>query len=225
MTHTEKVHSIFGLLAFVTGALALWSAYHPAHRARLVWPVLAFLIGFFLFIPVEAQTRTYKEVGWWDTLLSAVPDNAGYWISNWFRYLDQWHVVQHKIGGFLIMVAGVIEWRRARGRLALSWRWAFPVLLVGIALAFGVHGGSGEHLPHRIEVTHHQLFGIALGLAGVALALTHAGRLRHPAWRGLWAILVMVVGLDMAFFYRLPPADRAPAPHQHEAGASHPGGP
>jgi uncharacterized membrane protein HdeD (DUF308 family) len=214
VTHTEKVHVIFGLLAAVTGALALWSAYHPTRWARLIWPWLTFFIGFFLFIPVEAQTRTYVEVGWWDTLMSAVPDNADYWISNWFRYLNQWHVVQHKVGGFLIMAAGVIEFRRARGRLAApAWGWAFPVLLLGIAVAFGIHGGSTEHLPHLSEQVHHQIFGVALGLAGVALGLVNSDRLKHPGWKGLWAILVMVVGLDMAFFYRLRPEERVAPMH------------
>lgn len=223
MTHTEKVHVIFGLLCALTGALALWAARRPDSWPSRAWPVLTFLVGFFLFIPVEAQTRTYQEVGWWDTLLSAVPDNAGYWISNWFRYLDHWHVIQHKIGGFLIMVAGTVEYQRARGRLAApSWGWVFPSLLVGIAAAFGVHGGSASHLPHLSEQVHHWVFGAALALAALSLVAVRAGWLRHPAARGAWAALVLLVGLDLALFYRLSPAERrapdAPTAATHDHG-------
>lgn len=220
MTHTEKVHVVFGILGAVTGALALWHAFHPTSRARFVWPVLAFLIGFCLFIPVEAQTRTYQEVGWWQTILSVVPDSPRYWLDNWFAKLASRHVVQHKAGGLLIMVVGVVEWQRARGRLATSaWRFALPVLLVLIGLAFGIHGGTAVHLPHRTEQVHHRIFGVGFVLAGMVQALVEMGRLRG-AWRGAWALLVVLVGLDIAFFYRIDPSEFQTGEHQHASAGS-----
>jgi hypothetical protein len=220
MTHTEKVHVLLGLAGAVAGALAVWSTWRPESRARLVWPALAFLIGFFLFIPVEAQSRTYQDVGWWDTLVSAVPEHPGDWLRDWFRYLPQWHVVQHKVGSCFMMLVGVIEFRRARGRLTgPAWGWALPLLLSGIAIAFGVHGGTTEHLSHRTEQIHHRIFGLAFAVAAVSLVLVRTGRLHGRWWEGLWAILVLVVGLDIAFFYRLTPAERGmPEEHRH-AGA------
>src|SRR5512147_1808344 len=116
MTHTEKVHVIFGLVGAVIGLLGLWSSYHPDSRARFGWPILASLVGLFLFIPVEAQTRTYQELGWGETLRSFVQEHPATWVHDWFHYLPHWHVVQHKVGSFLMMVAGVVEFRRSGGR-------------------------------------------------------------------------------------------------------------
>jgi hypothetical protein len=220
MTHTEKVHVFFGLVAVVTGALALWSIHHPESRTRFAWPILAFLIGFFLFIPVEAQTRTYEELGWWETLRSVVPQQPSTWLSDWFRYLTHWHVIQHKVGSFLLMVVGVVEFQRARGRLAgTGWAWIFPVLLMGVALSFGVHGGTAEHLPNRVEQIHHRVMGAAFAVAAVSLLLVRTGRLQAPFWRQLWAILVVVVGLDVALLYRLTPSERQSSEEHHHASA------
>jgi cytochrome bd-type quinol oxidase subunit 2 len=218
MTHTEKVHVLFGLVAIVTGFLALWSSYHPDSRARLVWPILAFLIGFFLFIPVEAETRTYENVGWWETLRSFVPQHPETWVSDWLRYCARWHVVQHKIGSFLMMVVGVVEFSRANGRLrAQGWAWIFPTLLMGIAVSFGIHGGSVEHLPNRVEQVHHRVLGIAFAVAAVSLLLVRTGRLHGTFWQALWAMLVLVVGLDIALFYRLSPSERQTSEEHHHA--------
>jgi len=220
MTHTEKVHVVFGILGAVAGALALVHAFRPASRAQFVWPLIAILIGFCLFIPVEAQTRTYQEVGWWDTILSVVPESPRYWFDNWFAKLASWHVLQHKAAGLMIMVVGVVEFLRARGRLATSgWRFALPVLLVLIGLAFGIHGGTAVHLPHPTEKLHHRIFGVAFVLAGLVQALVEMGRLRG-AWRGAWALLVMLVGLDIAFFYRINPGEFQPGEHQHASAGS-----
>jgi len=217
MTHTEKVHVIFGIMASVAGGLALWHAYRPRSRVGLVWPILTVVIGLGLFVPVEAQTRTYQEVGWWDTILSVVPDSPQYWIDNWFSKLGAWHVVQHKVGGLMIMVVGVVEWQRARGRLGTSlWRYSLPVLLVAIGLAFGIHGGGAAHLPTRTETLHHKLFGLAFVLAGLTKGLVEMGRLK-PSWRGVWAVLILVVGLDIALFYRLDPNELPTQGHQHES--------
>jgi uncharacterized membrane protein HdeD (DUF308 family) len=215
VTYTEHVHVTFGILAAITGALALWHAFHPRSRTRFVWPVLAFIIGFCLFVPVEAQTRNYAQVGWWGTLISLVPANPKYWIHNWFAVLPQWHVVQHKLGSLMIMIVGVVAWRDARGRLASpAWRFVLPVLLVAIGVAFGVHGGSEHHLMHRSEQIHHQILGVCFTVAGVVQGMVEAGRLRGP-WRGVWAALVLAVGLDIAFFYRLAPGDLHNGGHAH----------
>lgn len=220
MTHTERVHVLFGLVGAIIGLLALWSSYHPQSRARFVWPILAFLVGFFLFIPVEAQTRTYQDVGWWETLRSFVPQHPGTWVNDWLTYLPQRHVVQHKVGSLLMMAAGVIEWSRARSRLgAPGWAWVFPALLLGVAVAFGMHGATAEHLPNRTEHLHHKVMGAAFAVAAVSLLLVRTGRLHSPFWQGLWAILVLVVGLDIALFYRLTPTERKNTEEHHHASA------
>jgi hypothetical protein len=218
MTHTEKVHVMLGSAAALAGALALWEVYRPNSRARLCWPVLAFLIGLFLFIPVEARSRTYQDLGWWEVLLSAVPEHPTTWIRDWFYYLPQRHVIQHKIGALCIMAIGLIEFRRAQGGLpGRAAGLALPALLLGTGIAFGVHGGTAAHLSHSVEQIHHQVLGVAFAAAAATLSLSRTGRLRAHFWKGLWAALVLAVGLDIAVLYRLRPTENDKEIHHHES--------
>src|SRR5262249_1099797 len=171
--------------------------------------------------PVESHSRTYQEVSWFGTIISPVPEHPATWVRDWFKYLNHWHVIQHKVGSFLMMVAGVVEFQRARGQLrGTAWGLVLPGLLLGVAIAFGIHGGSAEHLPFRTEQFHHHIIGIALLIAAVSLALVRTGHLRHLVWQHLWAVLILCIGLDITLFYRLTPAERAMEAHHHmEKGA------
>lgn len=215
MTHTEKVHVVFGILTALTGALALWHIHRPRSRVGQLWPVFPLIIGLCLFVPVEAQTRTYLEVGWWGTILSVVPEYPQDWLDNWFAKLSSWHAVQHKAGALMIMIVGVVEWLRIRGRLTKSgWRFVLPILLVAIGVAFGVHGGGPEHLPFRTEQIQHQVLGVGFALAGLIQVLVEAGRLTG-GWRRAWATLVLIVGFNITFLYRIEPNDVQAGGHQH----------
>jgi len=217
VTHTEKAHLVFGLGLALIGGCALWGIWWPGSRARLVWPVLAFLIGAVLFVPVETQGRTYDAMDWWDVLWSFIPDTPSRWIPDWIEMAGKRHVWQHKVGSFLAMAAGTVELMRARGKLtAVGWGFVLPALIVGIGAAFGIHGGSPAHLSHRVETFHHRVLGLAFVVAGASLALAQAGRLRGW-WKGLWALLILVVGLDIALFYRLAPQERRQEAHHHES--------
>ena len=216
MTHTEKVHVVLGILAALTGGLALWRVVRPESRAGLAWPVLAFLIGFCLFIPVESQSRTYQVVGWPDVLSSAMPEHPATWLRDWFHYLPQRHVIQHKIGALFMMAIGVIESLRAGGRLSSSaWGLMLPSLLLGVALSFGVHGGTAVHLSHTTEQVNHHLLGVAFAIGAVTLALARTGRVHGRLWEGTWAALVLLIGLTLAVSYRLTPAERSTEVHHH----------
>ncbi len=201
MTHTEIVHVYFGAGTVLTASAAVWARYRPESAARFIWPAITLLIGVFALIPVERQTHTYHQVGWWQTFLSAFPDDPGAWVA----MLAKIHVVQHKAAGVLAFWGGVVELGRATGQFkAASWRWSLPLCLVGIGLALSIHGGTQTHLPHRVEQVHHWIYGACFVAAGTLLALVEGGRLRHPAWRTTWIFLVLVAGLDMTLFYRLP---------------------
>jgi hypothetical protein len=216
MTHTEKVHVIFGMLLVVIGCLALWDLFRPGSRSGIVWPILTFLIGFCLFIPVESQSRTYQVVGWSDTLLSPVPEHPTTWLRDWFHYLPQAHVIQHKIGAFCLMAAGMVETLRFRGRL-LAGNLIFPFLLLAVALSFGIHGGTAAHLSHPTEHRTHQVLGLAFGIGAVTLALARIRRIRGWFWEGFWAALVIVVGVILVASYRLSPTERSREAHRHES--------
>lgn len=207
MTHTEKVHVLFGALMALMGASAAWAYRHPRSPIRFVWPVSAFLLGFFMFVPVERQTRTYVDVGWWDTFRSAFPANVVElrdFASAWIAKLAMFHVLEHKVVGLLGMVAGVVEFQRARGTLGeTGWRWALPIALIGVGLALGLHGGNAEHLPHHVEVVHHRIMGGCFVAGGALLGLVEVGALRADPWRAMWTVLLMVAGVDLVLFYRI----------------------
>jgi hypothetical protein len=59
--------------------------------------------------------------------------------------------------------------------------------------------------------------GVAFAIAAATLLLVRTGRLRSPFWQGLWAILVTVVGLEIALFYRLTPTERTTTEEHHHA--------
>jgi len=207
MTHTERVHVYFGLGLILIGVLAAVGERRRGGPAQLISALLVLGIGLALFVPVEEGTLTYREVGWLAVLRSIVPNDPGTWLSQWWTHATAPHVIQHKVGGFLAVLAGVIEVGRAR-------RWwdgtaaglALPILSVGTGAAFGIHGGTADHLPNPVEQVHHWLLGGGLALAGVLLGLQRTGKLRHPAWRYAWPVLVILVGLQIALFYRLPEA-------------------
>ena len=200
MTHTEYTHIIFGIFTAAMGTLALHSLRNPASGTKYVWPVLVFLLGFFLFIPTETQERTYTELGPWQTFLSAFPNSLDVWLES----LKKFHVVQHKAAGFMAMMLGAIEFGRAKKWLVKpAWGRVFPFLAIGVGLALAIHGGSHAHLPHASEQTHHWVLGMSFAGGGLALGLAQAGILKRPFWSMLWAVLVLIAGLDMALFYRV----------------------
>lgn len=200
MTHTEHVHILFGIGLALTGALWLGGQTRAGYRLRYVWPLILVAVGVFLVIPTETQERTYARVDTWNTFLSVFPDSLSVWLTT----VQKVHVIQHKIAGLCAMVAGGIEEGRACGLLATSrWRWALPLLTIVAGLAIGIHGGTHQHLPRIVERAHHWIMGGAFVLGGVAQAIAIRPRPQYPGLQRVLPTLVLVAGLDLAFFYRL----------------------
>lgn len=205
MTHTERVHIYFGIGLLLIGLLAWRSERRPGGAAAALWPLLVFTVGLLLFIPVEESRLTYRSIGWWGVLRSIVPNDPAHWVSQWWEHARAPHVVQHKIGGLLAMIAGVTELARARGWSGSeAGRLLLPALTIGAGAAFGIHGGSADHLPTAAEQMHHWMLGAGLAVAGLALGLHRTGVVRHPAWRYAWPLIVLLIGAQLVFFYRLP---------------------
>ena len=205
MTHTERVHVLFGVLTAITGGTALWSVYRPRSAARYIWPVLTLLLGFFDVFPLERGTRTYVEVGWWQTFISAFPAPGDWhtYASVWLEKFKTRHVLQHKLTGLVVMTTAGIEWARARAVLTSpAWRWVLPLGLLAIGCGLGLHGGTHAHLPHAVEVLHHRIYGVCFAIAGSGLALVESGWL-SARWRWVWPVPVIIAGLDLMLFYRL----------------------
>ena len=103
------------------------------------------------------------------------------------------------------MIAGLTELARARGWSGSeAGRLVLPALTIGAGAAFGIHGGSADHLPTAAEQVHHWMLGIGLVFAGLTLALHRTGVVRHAAWRYAWPLTVLLLGAQLVLFYRLP---------------------
>ena len=205
MTHTERVHVLFGLGLVLTGLFAFDAERRRNPTAATVWTTVVFAIGFLLFIPVEAHTLTYTKAGWVEVIRSIVPDRPETWIGDWLAKARATHVTQHKIGGVAAMATGIVELGLARRwLLAAGWRLVLPAALVTAGVAFGIHGGTMHHLPSTTEQLQHHLLGTGLVTAGVTLTLFRVGLVRHRFWGLLWPVLALLLGANLMFFYRLP---------------------
>jgi hypothetical protein len=218
MTYTEEIHTFYAVLVALAGAFALWDSVRPSGVAALLWPWFVFLTGFFLFIPVEAHSRTYEAVGWWEALRSVVPEHPATWVRDWLHFMPYRHAIQHKVAAVCMMALGVIEFARGRGRLpGLAWAMVTPVMTLGVAVSLGLHGGSGGHLLYQSEQSNHHVLGLGLVAGAVSMALVRTGRLAPRPWASLWPALVLSMGLFLGFSYRLTPADMGTEGHHHES--------
>ena len=100
---------------------------------RYIWPLLFIGAGIFLAAWSDGEIWPRGNLNWL-----------------WLIHHDA-EARQHKIYAALLMLMGVVEYLRARGKLHRFWRsWAFPLLaLSGVVLLF-FHdhtGGSGASSP------------------------------------------------------------------------------
>jgi hypothetical protein len=188
------------------GILALCAAHRPGSWSRTAWPILALTLGALLFVPVEAQTRTYQPVGWWETFFSWIPTHPDSWLEDWLDTAGKVHVIQHKVGGFLAFAIGAIELGVARRWLAHDgWTRLLPWFSIAIGLSFAVHGGTEQHLPSASEQFQHWIMGAGFVCGGIVLALHQARILRSARWKYAWPIIVTATGVELSLFYRLAP--------------------
>jgi hypothetical protein len=204
VTHTEKVHVYFGIGVMLMGVLALYAVRRPDGWPRTAWPMVCLILGLLLFVPVEAQTRTYQPVGWWDTFFSWIPAHPETWLEDWLSKAGQFHVIQHKVGGFLAFAIGAIELGVARRWLAHDgWTRLLPWFSIAIGLSFAIHGGTERHLPSAPEQFQHWIMGAGFAVGGIVLALHQSGILRSAGWKYAWPLFVTATGLEISLFYRL----------------------
>ncbi|HEY9507008.1 MAG TPA: hypothetical protein VIQ27_13625 [Gemmatimonadales bacterium] len=221
MTHTERVHVLFGAGLILMALLAIAADRRPGGIASAAWAGLAFVIGLLLFVPVEANTRTYTLLGWMDVLRTVVPDHPAHWVGDWFVKARATHVLQHKIAGVAAMLAASVELVRARGALSHPrWRYVLPACLLTVAASLGLHGGTSHHLPFAMEQREHHVMGTGFALGGLSLGLHRAGILPHRRWALVWPVLALLAGIGLVLFYRLPPG--AAGHPTHSALPAHP---
>ena len=182
---SEFNHHLAGLFVVLAGLfiLAEKDARERWPWTRFAWPVCFILSGIFVLV-------------WSDTELW--PFGPQSWYYGLTHHLE---VLQHKIFAVLLLVLGLLEFRRARGLLKSGWSsWVFPVLaIVGSSMLFfhkhqpGMHGPNYMELMMRIQSEHFSFavtgFGIALskGLAETPFAW-------RPFFERLFPALLITLG-------------------------------
>src|SRR5262249_19765804 len=116
-------------------------------------------------------------------------------------------MLQHKTFAVLLLVLGLIEWRRARGTLTASWSsWVFPAFAVGgsVLLLFHQHEG-GMHGPDHLErMARIQSEHLSYSIAGIGVALTKSLSEIETNWQKvlsrMWPVVMMGLGVLLTLY-------------------------
>lgn len=142
---SELNHHLAGYALIAIGALVI--AGYSSEKLRplqLVWPLLFVAAGLFLAAWSDAEIWPRGNLSW-----------------RFLIYHDA-EARLHKIYALLLMLIGIIEYLRARGKLNRFWRtWAFPLLaLVGAGLLlFHDHGQTSG--ASSAEARQYMVSGLA----------------------------------------------------------------
>lgn len=116
---SEQNHHIAGFALIGVGLMVIAGNVSPRLRfLRYLWPALFILAGIFLAVWSDAEIWPRGNVSW-----------------GWLLHHDA-EARMHKVYAILLIVMGILEYLRARGRLNRWWQvWSFPLLaLLGASL-------------------------------------------------------------------------------------------
>ncbi len=109
---------------------------------------------------------------------------------------------QHFIGGVLFLIAGIVEWIRARsGRQQLSYTVPAVVFLIGTIFFF--HQQLGAVVSVRDAMNWHMFFGAMLVIAGMFRVLDLLF-FEEKKWFFIVWVVVLLVGAGMMLTYEEP---------------------
>jgi len=131
---SERNHHLSGYALIAIGALVIAGQSSQRLRAlQLVWPFLFVAAGLFLALWSDGEMWPRGDLNW-----------------IWLIHHDA-EARQHKVYAILLMVMGVIEYLRVKGKLSRFWRVAgFPLLALfgAVLLLFHDHtAASGADTP------------------------------------------------------------------------------
>jgi len=188
---SEFNHHLAGMFLIIAGAFILGED----RLAKLwpglqyVWPACFLAGGIFLLFLSDMDVWPFGPLTPWYAVTHDVED------------------LQHKIFGLILLVLGIIELQRARGRLKSAWSaWVFPVVGMSgaILLLFHVHGGDMS-APHAMESMEHikrQHLGFTMTGFGVSLSkgLAETRTRWQQLFLSLWPTLLVALGLLLMFY-------------------------
>jgi hypothetical protein len=188
---SEFNHHLAGMFLIIAGAFILGedrlSKLWPG--LRYVWPACFLAGGIFLLFLSDMDVWPFGPLTPWYAVTHDVED------------------LQHKIFGLILLVLGIIEWQRTRGRLKASWSaWLFPIVGMSgaILLLFHVHSGDMS-APHAMETMDHiKREHLGFTMTGFGVSLSKGLAETRSRWQqlfiSLWPALLLALGLLLMFY-------------------------
>jgi hypothetical protein len=187
---SEANHHLAGVLVVLAGLLVLLGGrFKGTPRVRQFWPICLLIGGVFLLVFSDTEIWPFG---------SQTP---------WYAITHEAEDLQHKIFALILLMLGVVEYQRAKGRwLTPFTAWIFPgVGLVGTLLLLfhshsgEAHDGAGMKLMAHIQVQHSWY---AVVGAGVVLAKGMSEvRTRHQSVFGsIWPIFLVILGVSLVLY-------------------------
>lgn len=189
IAYSEFNHHLAGVFLLLIGLSEL--------RQALGWPVLTwtrFLLpgalavaGLFLLIWSDHDAWPIGSMTFAETFFGKDPE-----------------VLQHKTYGVLALAVGTIEFLRRLGRSATAV-WTVPLPIFAVVGGFMLFSHShGDHPAADKIALHHLMMGTMAIIAGSS-KLISGWRQRQLAtersyWELVWAILVLVIGVQLLFY-------------------------
>ena len=188
---SEQVHWLGGACFVLVALLLLAHAVAPARVRWAPWLLPALLVGYAL----ESAL---------DPLIHGAAMPRGYAAET----------AQHLVQGGAMLLAGVVEWARLRGRLrGRAWGLATPAALLVLAGVFLVHAQHDASVPPAVLTVQHRAFAATLAVTALARAATALAP-TVTVLRAGWLFPLLAFGLQMlAYTERAPHDGAAPAAH------------
>jgi putative copper resistance protein D len=195
IAYSEFNHALAGLGVILVGLTELHTAIGWTVMVWLRWLLPVALVGSGILLLIWSDHEAWP-IGTWtlvETLSGKDPE-----------------ILQHKIFGMLALGVGTVEWLRQAGRVG---QWFWSAFLPGFALIGGGmlfwHMHGPHPAGHQIQI-HHTVMGtlaLAGGLAWFAgewvnrpLGSQSHNRPSKSILKIIWAILVIVIGVQLLFY-------------------------
>lgn len=154
-----------------------------------VWPLCFLLSGIFVLVFSDTELWPFGPKNWW----VGVTGNL--------------EVAQHKTFAVILLLLGIVEFRRAKGTLKSAWSaWVFPICaLAGSTMLLfhqhdaGMQGPDAMSTMQRIQVQHFSYAAIGLGIA-FSKGLSDTPFFTRKIFRAAWPILMIALGVLLMLY-------------------------